>query len=391
MKKKILILVGSYLPGTKSAGVTTSISRMVEELSDKLEFYILTEDRDKGDTKPYQNVELERWVKYGKANVFYSSKYLRSIVFFSNIVKSIDFDMYYINGFYNISDNARFFIMYVLGMIPPKRLIVAPRGIFSLGMFDNKLLLRNIYRSFFSLLGVVKLIDWHVTSDIEKDDVLKRFPECKNKISIIPNLTCLSVASEPSNIVKNSGDIRIMFISRISEKKNIKMSLEIMKKVIGHVVYDLYGMIGTENDKKYWEECKKIISQLPPNIEVKYHGEVTKEVVPSLFKNHHLFLFPTFGENYGHVIAESLASGCPILLSDTTPWNMLEKYGAGFNVSLLDIEGYVNRLQKFIDMDNQEWRCYSSRALAVANDFVDNNRTIRKYIKYFISNESESI
>lgn len=391
MRKKILILVGSYLPGTKSAGVTTSISRMVEELSDKMEFYILTEDRDKGDTKPYQNVELERWVKNGRANVFYSSKYLRSLGYFSNIVKSIDFDMYYLNGFYNISDNARFFIMYYLGMIPSKRLIVAPRGIFSLGMFDNKLLLRKIYRTFFNVIGIVKLIDWHVTSDIEQEDVLKRFPNCKNKISIIPNLSSLSVISDLSNLTKRPGDIKIMFISRISEKKNIKMSLEIMKKVKGHVEYDLYGMIGTENDKKYWDECKKIISELPPNIIVKYHGEVTKDVVPSIFKNHHLFIFPTFGENYGHVIAESLASGCPILLSDTTPWNMLDKYGAGFNVSVLDFEGYVNRLQKFIDMDNQEWRCYSNRALAVAMDYVDNNRTINKYLKYFINYESKSI
>ena len=101
-----------------------------------------------------------------------------------------------------------------------------------------------------------------------------------------------------------------------------------------------------------------------------------------------MFIFPTFGENYGHVIAESLASGCPILLSDTTPWNMLERYGAGFNISVLDFEGYANRLQKFIDMDNQEWRCYSNRALAVARDYVDNNRTIGKYINFFTNHES---
>jgi hypothetical protein len=44
-----------------------------------------------------------------------------------------------------------------------------------------------------------------------------------------------------------------------------------------------------------------------------------------------LFLFPTLGENYGHVISEALASGCPVVISDQTPWRNLEAEGINRN------------------------------------------------------------
>ncbi len=33
-----------------------------------------------------------------------------------------------------------------------------------------------------------------------------------------------------------------------------------------------------------------------------------------------LFVLPSLGENYGHVVFESLSSGTPVLISDKTPW-----------------------------------------------------------------------
>ena len=45
-------------------------------------------------------------------------------------------------------------------------------------------------------------------------------------------------------------------------------------------------------------------------------------------------MFPTINENYGHVIAESLANGRPVILSKgTTPWDDLDGK-AGFVISL---------------------------------------------------------
>jgi glycosyltransferase involved in cell wall biosynthesis len=49
-----------------------------------------------------------------------------------------------------------------------------------------------------------------------------------------------------------------------------------------------------------------------------------------------LFLLPSHGENFGLSIAESLANGVPVLVTDTTPWTGLNRNGAGWCVPWSD-------------------------------------------------------
>ena len=51
--RKILIVMGRYLPGYKDGGPVRSIKNLVDRLGTEYEFYILTVDRDHGDTEPY--------------------------------------------------------------------------------------------------------------------------------------------------------------------------------------------------------------------------------------------------------------------------------------------------------------------------------------------------
>ena len=43
----------------------------------------------------------------------------------------------------------------------------------------------------------------------------------------------------------------------------------------------------------------------------------------------HLFALLTLGENFGHAIGEALRAGCPVLISDQTPWTDVVATGAG--------------------------------------------------------------
>jgi glycosyltransferase involved in cell wall biosynthesis len=52
-----------------------------------------------------------------------------------------------------------------------------------------------------------------------------------------------------------------------------------------------------------------------------------------------LFL-PSLGENFGHVIVEALSAGCPILISDRTPWRGLAERGVGWDLPLEDPAGF---------------------------------------------------
>lgn len=54
------------------------------------------------------------------------------------------------------------------------------------------------------------------------------------------------------------------------------------------------------------------------------------------FAQYDAFLFPTLGENLGHVIAESLSAGCPVVCSRSTPWTRVLSRGGGAALASLD-------------------------------------------------------
>ena len=125
-----------------------------------------------------------------------------------------------------------------------------------------------------------------------------------------------------------------------------------------------------------------MIAVMPRNIAVRYHGSVEHKRVWEVFRSHDLFLFPTRGENFGHVILESMWAGTPVLLSDTTPWRHLEGIGVGWDLSLENYEGFVAAIETAAVKDAAsyvEWRRHvRTYALdrAVDVDVLSANRTL---------------
>ncbi len=62
---------------------------------------------------------------------------------------------------------------------------------------------------------------------------------------------------------------------------------------------------------------------------------------------------PSTNESFGYVIHEALAAGCPVLISDRTPWRDLEARGVGWDVDLNDVSDFTRVLQKCVDMDEK--------------------------------------
>ncbi len=80
--------------------------------------------------------------------------------------------------------------------------------------------------------------------------------------------------------------------------------------------------------------------KLPDHVRAAYRGTLAAAEVHSALQRYDLMLLPTFDENYGHVIAEALAAGCPPLISDRTPWQHLELRGVGWDLPLENLEAF---------------------------------------------------
>ncbi len=152
---------------------------------------------------------------------------------------------------------------------------------------------------------------------------------------------------------KENKKLKVVFLSRITEKKNLDYALKTLKNCKSDIRLDIYGTI---EDKNYWAYCKKLINKLPINISVTYKGALSNEKVINTIANYDLFYFPTHSENYGHVISEALQASVPILISDTTPWINLEEENYGWIYKLSDSQKFSNRLDKLASLPTEEYK-----------------------------------
>ncbi|MDF0727063.1 glycosyltransferase [Cytobacillus sp. S13-E01] len=359
MKKKVLIMAGYYVPSVKGGGPIQSIKNLVDNLSGKIDYYIVATDRDLGDEIPFDNIKTDEWVQVGKANVFYTDTTRLTWGKTAKIIKSVNYDVLYLNSFFSYKFSTVPVLLRKIKRIPQKPIIMAPRGQFSSGALGLKSGKKKQYLNIVKALGLYNNITWHATADTEKKDIELVFGN-EVKITLANNLTAnYKELNYDKNIEKKKGELKIVFISRVHPKKNLKKAIEFLKSIEGEIEFNIYGPL---EDSVYWNECERAIKSLPTNIKVSYKGIANHDNVREIFKAHHVFLFPTLGENFGHVISEALTGGCPVIISDQTPWRQLEKKQVGWDIELTDSDKFISVLQYCIDLSNEEYSALSRKA-----------------------------
>lgn len=348
-KVRVLTLVSYYLPGYKGGGPLRSIANIVDHLSDEFEFWIIALDRDFGDSLPYPNILQNQWQEVGSSKVYYLSKSNSSLRSLADLISSTPHDVLYLNSFLNPIFTFKPLLARRLGWLPPRPTIVAPRGEFSGGALQIKPFKKSIYIYITKLLKLYHNVTWQASSSYEKADIIRALGIRLLDIQIALDLPIkvIDLDRSPLNYItsdQKSNDLRIIFLSRICSKKNIDYALRILSQVKVNVRFDIYGPL---ESLEYWEICKKIIHTMPPHITVTYCGSVIPADIPDTFAQYDLFFFPTRGENYGHVIAESLSVGTPVLISDQTPWRNLEADGLGWDFSLQDSIAFINTIEQW--------------------------------------------
>ncbi|MFI3327055.1 MAG: glycosyltransferase [Clostridia bacterium] len=366
--KKILIIMGRYLPGYKDGGPVRSIKNLTDFLGDEYEFNILTCDRDHGDVNAYPNIKVNAWNKVDNANVYYVSPKGFKLAIIKEL--SNKNDLVYICGCFND---------YAINTLILKRLdkikvpvVVASMGLFSPMEFNLKYRKKKTFTTVFNVLGLFKNIYWSATSNLEISEIKQQVKSRDNQFLIAEDLP-RKVKNIKINKTKNINALEVTWISRITHKKNLQQAINILSTIKYDIKFTIYGPIHTQ---EYWYDCQKSIKKLPSNIKCEYKGNVESENVVKTLSNHHVFLFPTLGENYGHVIQEALSAGCPCILSDQTPWKNLEENDVGFVCELSDENKFIKAIEYYAKMNEQEFNKVAQSALDYAitnsNDKVKN-------------------
>ena len=369
--KKILILTGRYLPGHKDGGPLRTIINVTDALGDEYEFYIACLDRDHGDTEAYPNILRNEWNKVGKAKVWYVAPGEFSSELLTKLASKVD--LIYLCSFYDDYGYKTLLLKKQKKIICP--VVVASMGVFSKGALSHKALKKKVFINGCKLIGFFKGITWSVTSELEAEDA---------KREIGKNIKYIIAEDLPRTTIpgyqERNGLFSVAFLSRICPKKNLLAAVKILKSVKADVQFYIYG---PKQDKAYWEQCKKEMESFPSNITWKYCGDVLSEEVQSKFAQHDVFLFPTMGENYGHVIFEALSVGCIPVISDQTPWVEIKENNAGFVFALNQLGDFAQTIDTLAQMNPIEREKIAQRAVQIARNKVEKNRKETGYREIF--------
>ncbi|MBD7984582.1 glycosyltransferase [Sporosarcina sp. Sa2YVA2] len=384
MKNKVLILTGYYYPSIKAGGPVRSIINLVENLSNEFDFYIITSDRDLGDCKPYSNIEVDKWISVNHAKVYYTDPTKLKMSKLLSILKEKDYNVIYLNSFFSfkLSILPLFFVR--MQLLKPKKIILAPRGQFSNGALGLKSIKKNAFIRLARFFRLHKNVIWHSTNILEKENIIKNY-NSKIDTVIANNLTRnYKELNFEKQLTKTKGSLKIVYISRIHPMKNLLQALNVLMNSNDNITFNIFGPI---EDSSYWDECLTVIKVLPKNITVNYNGIINNDEVNKVLKSNHVFFLLTLGENFGHAISEALLGGCPVIISDQTPWRNLNSENVGWDLSLENNEEISEKIDFFVQLSQLEYNKMSELAFLYGQKESNQEKDIVSYKRLF-SNEN---
>lgn len=376
-KKRILILCDWFLPGYLAGGPIQSIAALTQHLKEEFEFRIITADTDFKATEPYKSVKADMWTTYAGRNVYYISRGNLNKEHIAKLISETPHDILYLNSMFS-----KFFAVIPLqlrkkGLID-SRIVLAPRGMLSDGALKTKGLKKNIFLSLGKAIGLFKGLTWQSTSPQETKEIRKRIGD---------NVTIREASNLPNTptykhgIGKQEGELKLCYVARICETKNLAFAIEVLKSGIeGRVELDVYGPIEAP---AYWEQCQALARQLPSNVHFSYRSSLHPQDVSKAICEHHALFLPTHNENFGHAMVEAMLCARPIVISDQTPWRQLQQQQAGFDIGLDAPEKFRKAINELTRLDNQAFQDWSRHAAGYIHQRLSIQQICEAYRQLF--------
>lgn len=360
---RVLVVADSFAPGFRGGG-TRHLINAVSRLNRQFEFHVLSRDHDTESVVRFPP-PLNTWVAREGVHVFHGSRRRVGLWGMARRVREIEPDVVLTNSVFSRL-SLRMVALRWLGVIPSIPIVVAPEGEFHAGALRQKPRRKTAYRMLARALGLYRDVVWRATSEDEARDIRSwAGPACRVEVAPVV-IAPVTSDGPPVPAPKTSGAARLIYLSRITPKKNLRFLIDVLAGVPGELHLDIVGPIG---DARYWAACQRAMAQLPPSVVARYHGEAAPAEVPGWLQSAHALALPTLGENFGFVILESLGAGRPVLVAAETPWRSLATRKAGWDLPVSAPDAWVTAVTRLIDMDQATWTEWSAGAWQVAKAF----------------------
>lgn len=315
---KILFLIRHFTPDSGYGGPINSLNSFLKLGVNGGNNFVITSNRYFR-SNTVMDVISDKWISYSGSSIFYSSSYLKLLI---EILK-FRFDTIYLNGLFSPGYSIVPFILCLL--FTTKKIIIAPRSELSAECLNirrgKKLLFLFFFKVIFKIFN--RRIKWHSTNKDETNSIREVLAFDNINIVLAENISLDSqdVAKKIINCPKfyffSQEMVKVIFASRISEKKNLSKTIMIFKYLPSFWTLDIFGTI---DDEEEWIKCLKLINENNLQERIIYKGVFTTHQIIENYLDYNIAILLTSNENYGHSIAESLATGIPLITSQNHPW-----------------------------------------------------------------------
>jgi glycosyltransferase involved in cell wall biosynthesis len=374
--RRVLVLSEFFVPAYRAGGPVRTLVNLVERLGGEIEFAVVTGDRDLGDDEPFPGVQTGAWIPRHRHRVMY----VGGLVQLTRILRTERYDVLYVNSLFSRRFGIWPLVLRRVGLLPRRPLVLAPRGELSPGALGINAGRKRTFLRLARATGLYRGTRWQASSPFEAAEIQAWFGGAVD-IDIAPNVLVLPPRSTRTlSQEKEPGRLRIAFFSRVAQKKNLLGALEALYGVDGEISFDVLGPI---EDSDYWADCQARIASLPANVSVRHLGPISFGEAAAALATYDALLLPTLGENFGHAIIEAMAAGCPVVISDRTPWRDLESKGVGWDLPLEEPERFRAALSACARMGPDEHRRWSEAARAYAAELATDPETLEANRRLF--------
>jgi glycosyltransferase involved in cell wall biosynthesis len=153
----------------------------------------------------------------------------------------------------------------------------------------------------------------HVTSDAEADDVARL--GYGDRARVIP--LGVDVGARPvrrGRAATGSGPLRLLFLSRLHEKKNVPVLLRALAAA-RNASRRIELTVAGDGEPGYREQLADLADQLGLRDVVSFAGHVAGTAKARAFEEADCFVLPSAHENFGLAVAEAMATGLPAIVT----------------------------------------------------------------------------
>jgi len=372
---RVLQINASYKPAYIYGGPTMSVAKLSEQLVKAgCIIEVFTTTANGAFELP---VNLNSKTNVDGVDVTYFKRITKDHTHFSPALliklwkEAPNFDLVHIHAWWNLVSLFSTFI----ALIKKTPVLISPRGTLSFYSFNNKN--SSIKKLIHNLLGkhLLKRSYIHATSNAERE-ALAAIIEPK-LIFNIPNFVNITTAVNVP-VVEDGPVFKLLFLSRIEEKKGLDILLRALPAI--NIPYSL--TIAGDGDKNYVDHLKNIARDNFSDPGITWIG-FQNETKFDILRNHQLLVLPSYDENFGNVVIESLSVGTPVLVSSDVglaDYVIKNSFGWVCETTPESISDAINTIA--INQAAQMRHIRNTAPAIIRNDF-DEGKLIQKYMDMY--------